>query len=57
MAERERILSSKRYKLDHEPFDWEKEYLELMDDAWRDWDNDAVSEEVAGEKEQLHETD
>lgn len=36
MGERERILSSRRYKLDHEPFDWAKEYMELMDDAWEE---------------------
>lgn len=36
MGERERILSSRRYKIDHEPFDWAKEYLELMDDAWEE---------------------
>lgn len=36
MGERERILSSRRYKIDHEPFDWAKEYMELMDDAWEE---------------------
>lgn len=31
MSEKERIFASKRYKLDHEPFDWKKEYQESME--------------------------
>lgn len=32
---RDMTVTSKKLKR-HEPFDWEKEYLELMDDAWDD---------------------
>ena len=52
MAERERILSSKRYKIDHEPFDWAKEYMELMDGAWDDWRENAKPEASKEDKKE-----
>lgn len=50
MGEKERILSSRRYKLDHEPFDWAKEYLELMEGAWDEARDSDVPREKKDDK-------
>lgn len=50
MGEKERILSSRRYKLDHEPFDWAKEYMELMDGAWDEARDSDVPQEKKDDK-------